>query len=198
MSNTSLAEKEPRCCTYGELMQWEDGKRYELYDGRPVAMSSPSDVHQTILSALHYQLYGFLIDKPCRVYPPPFDVRLFDTAEDRPEDSENVVQPDLLVVCDASKVDRYGVHGAPDLVIEILSPSTRGLDRVKKFNLYERAGVREYWIVDPDEQIVQVHTLEEGRYHAAAAYAAASSVPVGIFEDFRIDLTGVFPKPASA
>ena len=186
------AALQPRRYTYDDLMRWDDGVRYELYDGIPVALASPSDVHQEILSALHYQLYGFLRGKPCRVYPSPFDVRLFDTAEDRPEDSGDVVQPDLTVVCDPSKVDRYGIHGAPDLVIEILSPSTRGNDRLVKFDLYERAGVREYWIVDPDARAVQVYTLEEGRYHAADVFTAGP-VPVGIFEDFRVDLSEVFP-----
>lgn len=188
----SQAAQEPRRYTYGDLMQWDDGKRYELYDGRLVAMSSPSDVHQLVSGELYRQLANFLVGKPCTVYPAPFDVRLFDTAEDRPEDSRDVVQPDLMVVCDKSKVDRYGIHGAPDLVIEITSPSTRRNDRLLKFNQYERAGVREYWIVDPDARVVLVHTLEEGQYHAADAYATGAMVPVGIFEGFEIDLKSVF------
>ncbi len=189
----SQTAREPRRYTYGDLMQWDDGKRYELYDGQPVALASPSDVHQLVLMELAAQLHDFLKDKPCKLYPAPFDVRLFDTADDRPEDSENVVQPDLMVVCNKDKVDRHGVHGAPDLVIEITSPSTRRNDRLVKFNLYQRAGVREYWIVDPDARVVLVHTLEEGQYHAADAYAAGSAVPVGIFDGFSVDLSEVFP-----
>lgn len=186
--------QEPRRYTYGDLMEWDDGRRYELYDGLPVALASPSNVHQLVLMELAAQLHDFLKGKTCKVYPSPFDVRLFDTAEDRPEDSENVVQPDLMVVCDPSKVDRHGIHGAPDLVIEITSPSTRRNDRLVKFNRYQRAGVREYWIVDPDTRIVLVHTLEEGQYHAADAYTVGAQVPVGIFEDFHIDLASVFPE----
>lgn len=189
----SQTAREPRRYTYGDLMQWDDGKRYELYNGQPVALASPSDVHQLVLMELAAQLHDFLKDKPCKLYPAPFDVRLFDTADDRPEDSENVVQPDLMVVCNKDKVDRHGVHGAPDLVIEITSPSTRRNDRLVKFNLYQRAGVREYWIVDPDARVVLVHTLEEGQYHAADAYAAGSAVPVGIFDGFSVDLSEVFP-----
>ena len=190
----SQAAQEPRRYTYGDIMQWDDGKRYELYDGVPVALASPSDVHQEILAALTAELFDFLRGKPCKVYPSPFDVRLFDTDDDRPEDSAYVVQPDLMVVCDKSKVDRHGIHGAPDLVIEILSPSTRGNDRLRKFNLYERAGVREYWIVDPDMRVLQVHTLTDGRYHSPDAYTAGSTVPVGVLEGCSIDLSTVFPE----
>ena len=190
----SQAAQKPRRYTYGDLMQWDDGRRYELYDGVPVALASPSDVHQVILSALHYQLYDFLKDKPCTVYPSPFDVRLFDTADDRPEDSDYVVQPDLMVVCDKSKVDRHGVHGAPDLVIEILSPSSRGNDRLRKYSLYEKAGIREYWIVDPDTRSVAVHTLTEGAYGSPDFFVGGSGVPVGVLEGCTIDLSTVFPE----
>ena len=190
----SLAAQEQRRYTYGDLMQWDDGVRYELYDGILFAMASPSDVHQTTLFEIGRQLGNFLAGKTCRVYPSPFDVRLFDTADDRPEDSAYVLQPDLMVVCDKSKVDRYGVHGAPDLVIEILSHATRSNDRIRKYNLYEQAGVREYWIVDPDHHMVQIYTLEEGRYHAAEVFTDGSIVPVGILDGCSIDLRLVFPE----
>ena len=190
----SQAVKELRRYTYGDLMKWDDGIRYELYNGIPVALASPSNVHQEIVAALTAELHIFLRGKPCRVYPSPFDVRLFDTDDDRPEDSEYVVQPDLMVVCDKSKVDRYGIHGAPDLVVEILSPSTRANDRLRKYNLYEQAGVREYWIVDPDIRVLLVHTLEDGRYHSPDAYTAGSTVPVGVLEGCSIDLSTVFPE----
>lgn len=196
----SEAAEKQRVYTYGDIMEWDDGKRWELYDGVPVALASPTNVHQEVLSAIHYQLYGFLRGKPCKVYPSPFDVRLFDTAEDRPEQSRYVLQPDLMVVCDREKVDRHGVHGAPDLVIEILSPSSRGSDRLRKFVLYERAGVREYWLVDPEARTVEVYLLkaEEGRYYAAdAVYTAGASVPVTVLEGCSVDLREVFPDSAS-
>ena len=178
--------------TYADLLVWDDGKRYELYDGELVALASPSDAHQEILTELLLQFGIFLRGKPCTVYPSPFDVRLFDTAEDRPEDSECVLQPDLMVVCDRSKVDRHGVHGAPDLVIEVLSPSSRGNDRIRKFHLYERAGVREYWLVDPEKRLVQVYTLAEGRYAAADVYTSGSMVPVAVLDGCSVDLNDVF------
>ena len=135
--------------------------RYEFYDGQPVVLPSPSDLHQEVSGELFRQLANHLLKKRCKVYAAPFDVRLFEGQEDSPEDVDTVVQPDLLVVCDPKKVDRRGVHGAPNLVVEILSESTRRNDRWTKFRMYQQAGVGEYWIVDPMAQVVSVHVLEE-------------------------------------
>lgn len=179
--------------TYADLQGWEGDTRYELYDGQPKAMSSPSDVHQDISMALSAQLYNYLKGKRCKPYAAPFDVRLFEEPGDSPEDVETVVQPDLMVVCDPDKVDRHGIHGAPDLVIEILSESTRKLDRLIKFNLYQKAGVPEYWIVDPTNRTAAVYTLEDGAYHGAETYGPDAVVPVGVLEDCMIDLSDVFP-----
>lgn len=180
--------------TYADLLEWDDGVRYELYSGIPMALASPTDIHQSILGELYLQLGNYLKGKKCKAYFAPFDVRLFEKKEDRPKDIDTVVQPDLMVVCDPNKVDRHGVHGAPDLVIEIISNSSRRLDRLTKLNLYQRAGVREYWIVDPDACVVSVYALKDGAYHAAVAYGADSSVRVGILDDCTIDLSTVFPE----
>ena len=178
--------------SYADLLSWEDDTRYELYDGRPVALAAPSDVHQRISMALSAQLYNYLRGKQCQAYAAPFDVRIFEEQGDSPDNVDTVLQPDLMVVCDHSKVDRHGVHGAPDLVIEILSPATARYDRLVKFNLYQRASVREYWIVDPATRTVSVHTLEDGAYHAATVYSSDLSVPVGILDNCNIDLSMVF------
>ena len=178
--------------SYADLLTWDDNVRYELYDGHPVALASPSDIHQESLSALHYQFYDYLKGKQCKVYLAPFDVRLFEEHGDSPEDVDTVLQPDLTVVCDKSKVDRHGIHGAPDLVIEILSQLSVRYDRVVKFSLYQRAGVQEYWIVDPVTRTVCVHTLEDNAYHAATVYSSDLSVPVGILDNCNIDLSTVF------
>ena len=180
--------------TYADLLAWDDNTRYELYDGQPVALASPSDSHQRVLTALLLQLGNYLEGKRCNVYPAPFDVRLFQNAKDLPEDVGTVVQPDLMVVCDENKVDRHGVHGAPDLVIEILSDSTRRIDRLTKFNLYQRAGVREYWIVDPDAHTVAVHLLQDGQYGSPDFYAANTTIPVSILDDCMVDLSRVFQR----
>ena len=174
--------------TYADMLVWDDNTRYELYDGQPVALASPTDIHQKISVALSAQLYNYLNGKRCDVYTAPFDVRIFEEQGDSPESVDTVLQPDLMVVCDQNKVDRRGVHGAPDMVIEILSPGTAQYDRLIKFNLYQRAGVREYWIVDPAARVVSVYTLKDG-YYRAAAYGADSSVRVGILDDCTIDLS---------
>lgn len=180
--------------SYADLLSWDDNTRYELYDGQPVALASPTDVHQRISMALSVQLGSYLMGKKCRVYAAPFDVRLFEEEGDSPEDVDTVVQPDLMVVCDQNKVDRHGVHGAPDLVIEILSPASARYDRLVKFNLYQRAGVREYWLVDPSTRTVSVHTLEDGAYHAATVYSSELSVPVGVLDNCDVDLSAVFEQ----
>jgi Uma2 family endonuclease len=185
--------EQERRYTYADLLCWDDDVRYELYDGVPVALASPTDAHQKISMALSAQFYNFLAGKKCTPYAAPFDVRLFEELGDLPEDVDVVVQPDLLVVCDASKVDRHGVHGAPDLVIEILSDSSLRTDRIIKFNLYQQAGVKEYWIVDPFSRTVSVHILEDGKYPSPTVYTSNASVPVGVLEGCSIDLATVFP-----
>ena len=173
--------------TYEDYYSWDDGERWELIDGVPYAMSpAPSRKHQGLLGKLHVQFYDFLRGKPCEVYLAPFDVRLnADTYDD------TVVQPDLIVVCDTSKLDDRGCVGAPDLAIEILSPSTSAHDRVRKFKKYLQHGVREYWIVDPDSKTLSVNVLSEGKY-VAAAYSDEDAVPVHVLEGCTIDLSEVF------
>ena len=178
--------------SYADLLAWDDGVRYELYSGVPVALSSPSSVHQDISGELHYQLKDHLRGKKCRVYYAPFDVRLFEGEGDRPEDVDFVLQPDLMVVCDESKVDRRGVHGAPDLIIEILSPATARYDKLIKFNLYQQAGVQEYWLVDPVTRTVCVYVLQDGAYHTGTVYSDNMTVPVSVLNDCHIDLARVF------
>ena len=178
--------------TFADLLQWDDNVRYELYYGVPVALASPSDTHQDISGEIHYQLKAYLRGKKCKVYYAPLDVRLFEEEGERPEDVDLVLQPDLLIVCDENKVDRRGVHGAPDLVIEILSPASARYDKLIKFNLYQRAGVREYWLVDPVSRSVSVYTLKDGIYHDPSVYNSDSLVPVGILDACQIDLRTVF------
>lgn len=180
--------------TYADVLSWDDDVRYELYDGRPVALASPAPDHQRIFRGLFLQIGNYLNGKKCEVLSAPLDVRLFERDGDRPEDVRTVVQPDIMIVCDKNKIDSHGVHGAPDLVIEILSESNRRNDRLVKFRLYQKAGVREYWIVDPDARVVLVHLLDEGQYGSPEVYPVGTRVPVSIAEDLAIDLTQVFPE----
>jgi len=183
------ALREDEYYTYDDYLKWEDAERCELIDGVIYAMSpAPLRRHQGVSSNLHGQLFDFLKGKPCKVYAAPFDVRLNAGTY-----NNTVVQPDVVVVCDKSKLDDKGCVGAPDLVIEILSPSTEVRDRVLKFNQYLQAKVREYWIVDPDSKTVTVNILDNDRYYSAA-YAETDKAPVHVLEGCVIDLTDVFAE----
>ena len=178
--------------TYADLLEWDEDIRYELYDGIPVALASPTNMHQEISGNLYLQLGLYLKRKKSKAYYAPFDVRLFEKNGDHPEDVNIVVQPDLMVVCNPEQVDWHGIHGAPDLVIVILSDSTRRIDRLIKFNLYQRAGVREYWLVDPAARNVSVYTLEDSAYHTSSVYDTDSSIRVSVLDNCIIDLSAVF------
>lgn len=188
-----MALPQEKSYTYEDILNWPEDERVELIDGEPYMMApAPSPDHQSISWELVLQIGNYLKGKKCRAYHAPFDVRLFEEDGDQPYNVDTVVQPDLLVVCDPSKLDGHGCKGAPDLIIEILSPSTRQHDRLTKLNLYQRAGVKEYWIVDPEEKTVIVMTLEDGEHYAPTAYSANAVVPVGVLEDCKIDLKPVF------
>lgn len=180
--------------TYADMLTWSEEERVELIYGQRHIMAPPSRRHQEILTTILLQLGSFLKDKKCKVYPAPFGVRLFEREGDSPSQVDTLVEPDLTVVCDPDKLDDAGCKGAPDLIIEIISPSTQRHDRLVKYNLYQRAGVREYWIVDPASRTVSVYTLEDGAYHAAAVYAGTDCVPVGVLEGCGVELAGVFAQ----
>ena len=174
--------------TYADYASWDTDDRYELIDGIPYLMSpAPATKHQKISSELHGQLYSLLKGKPCEVFAAPFDVRL-NAAGDN---DDTVVQPDIVVVCDKSKLDEKGCNGAPDMVVEILSPTTAGHDRILKFKQYLKAGVREYWIVDPENKDIMVHILENGKY-VTYVYSEQDTIPVYILDGCAVDLKEVF------
>ena len=187
-----LAEKQDERFTYGDYLRWDDGKRWELIDGVPYNMTpAPSRFHQQVSMQLSVQLVNGLQEKGCHVFAAPFDVRLpeGDEADDA---VRTVVQPDISVICDPSKLDDRGCKGSPDLIVEILSPSTARKDLKEKFQRYERAGVRAYWIVNPAAKIVTVFTLMEGEYGRPEVYGVEDRVPVDLFEGVTIDLESVF------
>ena len=180
--------------TLADALAWDEQDRIELIDGYQVMMAPPTRAHQKAVMELSGQLYAYLKGKKCEVYPAPFAVRLFEQDGDRPEDVDTLVEPDVSVVCDPSKLDDTGCRGAPDLVMEVLSPSTTRHDRFTKFNLYQRAGVREYWIIDPADKSVQVFVLEDGHYTAQDFGTAGDTVRVNVLKDCTIDLSQVFPE----
>ena len=183
--------------TFADCLKWEEDERVELIDGAAVMMDPPSRKHQEISGALFAQLYNFLEGKKCRVYAAPFAVRLFEKDGDTPEEVDTMVEPDLSVVCDGSKLDERGCKGAPDLVIEILSPSTRRHDRLVKLGLYQRAGVREYWIVDPENKAVQVFLRDaDGFLRLHEDYGQEELAKVHALEGCYIELNRLFPEEA--
>jgi Uma2 family endonuclease len=178
-----IDETEGSGYTYADYLEWKDGKRYELIDGKASMMAGPSPNHQSVSGEIFRQFSNFLLRKPCRVFSAPLDVRLFPQ-KDLSDDT--VVQPDLLVVCDKTKLDKRGCNGAPDLVIEILSPSNETGEMFKKFQKYLQAGVREYWIVDLDSRLIQVHLLDNGCY--ISNIYDGDNVPVSVLPGLSIDL----------
>jgi len=184
--------KENKIYTYADYIAWPENERIELIDGQIYLMTSPSRTHQRILGQLFYQFFDYLKDKSCEVYMAPFDVRFPDGNEKDEENIKSVVQPDIVVVCDESKLDEKGCTGAPDLIIEIISTSTAQKDKLHKFNLYEKYGVKEYWIVEPENKILSVFILQNNeRYGRPDIYTQDDKVKVSIFEDLVIDLKTV-------
>ena len=180
--------------TFADYLTWDEDDHIELIYGYPYMMSSPSTEHQLVSGELFAQLHTYLADKKCRVIAAPYAVRLFEEASDRPEDVNTVVEPDLVVICDPSKMDRRGCKGTPDLVIEILSPSSRRHDRIVKLDLYQRAGVREYWVVNPEDRTVQVMLLKDSYLLPVEDYGREDMAKVNILEDCTIDLSKVFSE----
>ena len=149
--------------TYAEYLLWKFEERVELLKGKLFKMSAPSPAHQVVQSNLNIELGLYFRNQKCQIYPAPFDVRL--PAKGETGDAiHTVVQPDLCVVCDRTKIDSRGCIGAPDLVIEIISPGNSKKELKQKFKLYEEAGVREYWVIHPSEEYVIVNVLENNRY----------------------------------
>jgi len=173
--------------TYTDYAGWDDDNRYELIDGVVHLMSAPSATHQSILVELSRQIANYLIGKSCKVFVAPFDVCI----NGKGDLDDTVVQPDILVICDNEKIEDKYCNGAPDLTIEILSPSTSRHDRIVKLNKYLQAGVREYWIIDPVDKSVTVHLLENNKY-IIHAYDETDTVAIHVLDDCNVALQDIF------
>ncbi|MDR1593358.1 MAG: Uma2 family endonuclease [Prevotellaceae bacterium] len=181
--------------TYADYLSWDDDVRRELIDGFVYELSAPTLRHARLSQRLSLWLGSFITRRKgkCEVFYAPFDVRLSRTGETADDKIETVVQPDICVICDPSKLDKDGCLGAPDLIVEILSPSTSGRDLNEKFRLYEATGVREYWIVFPDKDVLKVFILQNnGKYNNGTVYVKKGKAPVHIFEGLSIDLKKLF------
>jgi len=195
-----ITQRDDKLHTYAKYMPWPDDVRYELIDGVAYLMHLPAQTleHQDFAGEIYFQVRQTLVGNPCRVFIAPLDVRL-PKANKMDGLIDTVVQPDILVVCDPTKLYRkYGVRGAPDFAVEVLSPSTASLDHVLKRRAYECAGVREYWLVDPTDRIVTIYRLDNGEFGKPEVCQLSGETPVGVLPGVAIawdDLTSRIPQP---
>ena len=171
-----------RSYTWDEISQWDGDQRWELIAGIPYAMSSPSLLHQAMAMELSGRLWAQFRQGPCRLLAAPMDVRLSD---------HDLIQPDLLVVCQESQMHPGHVDGPPDLVIEILSPTTERHDRLRKLNLYARSGVAEYWLVTPHPFLFEVLSNRQGRFEIAGVYSEKDRFQSHRFPQLSLDLMDI-------
>ena len=178
--------------TYADYLTWEDDQRVELIKGKVFRFAAaPRTNHQRVSGKIFAALYAFLQGKPCEVFPAPFDVRL-PSRSLKNEDIDTVVQPDLCVICDPKKLDELGCIGAPDLIVEILSPGNNRKELQNKYEVYEESGVTEYWIIHPDEGTLLIYMLENGKYIPSRLFTLGDVVRSKAITGFNLNLDEVF------
>jgi Uma2 family endonuclease len=179
--------------SYADYLKWQIAERLEIFKGFIKKMSAPSREHQTVSRNLNHFIDIYFWGKNCNYFAAPFDVRIprFDNKQNK--EIITIVQPDLCVICDESKLDKRGCVGAPDLVVEILSPGNSKKEMKDKFEIYEEAGVREYWLVDLTEKAVFVYTLNaEGIFIGHRPFIEDEVMHSFIFPEMAVDLIKVF------
>jgi Uma2 family endonuclease len=178
--------------TYKDYLTWPDDERWELINGIAYNMSpAPTRWHQRLLMVLANKFYNFLEGKPCQPFVAPFDVRLTDK-ETINDETDTVVQPDIVVICDETKLDDRGCNGAPDFLVEILSESTASKDLHEKLFLYERFGVKEYWIVDLWSRTIRVHLYVDGQFAPAKIFTENDLLAAAVLPGLKINLQELF------
>ncbi len=176
--------------SYADYLKWQLGEYVELIKGKVFCMpSTPGRRHQQVSSMLLYFLLPKVVNGPYKIYHAPFDVRLLSTKD---EETFTVVQPDVCIICDQSKLDEKGCVGAPDLVVEILSPSTSQKDLGEKYDLYEEAGVKEYWVVDPVHGRLDQYVLDTGKFSLLKSHIARDFIQSPTFPEIKGDLNQIF------
>lgn len=179
--------------TYADYQNWPEGEYFEIIDGVVYDMSpAPGVKHQSISFELSGVLYNFLKNKPCRAFTAPFEVKLVESSESADKDITTVVQPDITIICDENKIDAKGCVGAPDIAIEILSPSTAYKDETEKLRLYEKHGVREYWIVNPEAKYIMIYRIENGKYGKPEYLTENETLESRVLTGLKIDLSGIW------
>ncbi|HNV69850.1 MAG TPA: Uma2 family endonuclease [Candidatus Ozemobacteraceae bacterium] len=204
-SASKTLDSSKKLYTYADYCTWPDDERWELMDGEAVAMTpGPGPDHQRLSRKFCTQIDTLLEGQTCEMFNAPIDVLLPD-ADEPDEQVKTVLQPDVLVVCDPSKITRRGIRGGPDFVIEVLSPSSASRDQIRKRRLYERFGVKEYWVVDPEQQLVWVYrrgvkagkngveTLTSDFQVVQAFDVDDKAIEIVALPGLTIDLTRIFP-----
>jgi Uma2 family endonuclease len=192
-NNMAIQAKDDKLYTYGDYISWSEDERWELIDGVAYMMAAPNTKHQRLIREMSVQIYAFLSgadhNDNCEMFFAPFDVRLPDADEDD-RDVKSTVQPDIVIICDPGKLDEKGCRGAPDFVIEILSPSTASRDSITKMELYERHGVKEYWIVDPINDLVFVRVIgKDARYGSTKTFKTKDVIEATVLPGLAVKLT---------
>ncbi|SHM37056.1 Putative restriction endonuclease [Cyclobacterium lianum] len=178
--------------SYADYLSWQLEEMVELIRGKVFRQAAaPRRIHQGLTVALVTRIHGFLKGGSCKVYTAPFDVRL-PVASRKHTDIDTVVQPDLCVVCDPDKLDDLGCLGAPDLIVEILSPGNNKKELQLKYDVYEASGVKEYWVIHPDERTLLIYTLEDRKYHPSRLFTLGDQVESQVLSGFVLDLDEVF------
>jgi len=191
---TSLSQLDPnKSYTYADYLLWQFEERVELIKGKILEIAAPSRAHQQVTTNLILAIGNALRHSPCKVYPAPFDVRLPHFSQKKNKDVVTVVQPDICVICEPTKLDDRGCIGAPDIVIEILSPGNSKREMKDKYAVYEESGVTEYWIVSLTEKAVQVFRLNEaGKYYGIQPFTEDDDLTTPILPGVNIQLKDVF------
>lgn len=178
--------------SYADYLKWDLDERVELIKGRIFKMSpGPNRLHQKISGYLFNSFFNYLKNNPCETYTAPFDVRL-PRHSNKNEEIYTVVQPDICVICDPLKLDDAGCIGAPDLIVEILSPGNNKKELKNKFEVYEESGVKEYWIIHPSEQTVLIYSLIEGKFHPSRLFSSGDKVNSSVIKGYQLDLESFF------
>lgn len=177
--------------TYADYLKWQFDDLLELIKGKIFFMSpAPRSGHQEIAGNIYAEIHQYLKRKTCKVYTAPFDVRFPVKGQ---ADIYTVVQPDICIICDREKIDEWGCIGAPNMIVEVVSPSTAKKDFNEKYNLYEEEGVQEYWIVLPKEKAVTVYLLDEsGKFVLSNIYETPGNIPVHVLAGFSIAWDDIF------
>lgn len=179
--------------TYADYLTWEMDEMVELIRGKVYkwAAAAPTMSHQKVSIRLGSAFLIFLKGKSCQVFQAPFDVRL-PLKSNKNQDITTVLQPDLCVVCDECKLSESGCLGAPDLVVEILSPGNNKKELKLKYEVYQESGVKEYWVIHPNEQTLLIYTLVDGKYNSSGFYVSGDTVGSACIEGFQLNLEDIF------